>query len=188
MSRTSGLFLLFALVSSHADAQQSSGTSPVALPAGVAYARLPDTDFETVRALSGQDLFSQVKTRESRGDFVVFVSQRLWADGGDGARVYASVGTALRDAGSVLYLGGSVGVSRALVTAGLSTRLVEEGVGPVPRSGLPRVGRSYLVRGSPAGARVGILRGDHVWPYPMNERRIPPRQRTFIVTDVCRSR
>lgn len=132
MSRTSGLFLLFALVSSHADAQQLSGTSPVALHAGVAYARLPDTDFETVRALSGQDLFSQVKARESRGDFVVFVSQRLWADGGDGARVYASVGTALRDAGSVLYLGGSVGVSRALVTAGLSTRLVEEGVGPVP--------------------------------------------------------
>ena len=83
-------------------------------------------------ALSGQDLFSQVKTRESRSDFVVFVSQRLWADGGDGARVYGSVGTALRDAGSVLYLGGSVGVSRALVTVGLSTRLVEEGVGPVP--------------------------------------------------------
>ena len=47
-------------------------------------------------------------------------------------RAYATLGTGLfNEPGSVLHFGGSLGVSRALVTAGVATTLVEQGTGPV---------------------------------------------------------
>jgi hypothetical protein len=115
---------------------QGAGTarrdSPFALHAGAAYARVPDSDFEVVRALSGQDLFSQVKARDSVADVVVFVSQRLSPAQNVGPRGYASLGTGLRDPGATIYLGGSIAFSRAFATAGIATTLVEHGVGAVP--------------------------------------------------------
>ena len=52
--------------------------------------------------------------------------------------MYATLGTGLfNEPGSVLHFGGSLGVSRALVTAGFATTLVEQGVGPVPDQVFP---------------------------------------------------
>lgn len=109
-------------------AAQGAGDSAFALHGGLAYTRLAGADFERVQTLAGQDLFAQVDTRESRADFAVFLSQRLWA--GDAAGLYATLGTAVNAPGEVLYLGGSVGVSRALVTLGLGTERVARGVRP----------------------------------------------------------
>ncbi len=133
MSRCSAFVVVFLLGTSAAQAQQpGAGTSAFALHVGPAYAQVPDAEFEAVASLSGQELFAQTDTRESVVDFGVFVSQRLWAADPAGARVYATLGTGVSRPGRLLYFGGSIGVSRALVTAGLATALVEAGVQPAP--------------------------------------------------------
>ena len=133
--RAGALIAFFCAISTEVGAQAPAPAtrgSAFALHAGATYARVPDTDFEIVQALSGQDLFSQTEARENTLDFAVFVSQRLWASQTGGARAYATLGTGTRAPGSILYLGGSVAASRALVTAGVATTLVEEGVQAVP--------------------------------------------------------
>jgi hypothetical protein len=112
--------------------QPQADGSAFALHAGPAYARIPDAEFDIVGSLSGQDLFAQTDAREGRLDFGAFVSQRLWAAGTDGPRLYATLGTAVNRPGRLLYLGGSIGASRALFTVGVATALVESGVQPVP--------------------------------------------------------
>jgi hypothetical protein len=135
MFRSPALIVLFSLLCSHAAAQDRQGArsdSAFALSAGAAYSRLPDVDFEVVASLAGQDLFSQVSARESTTDLAVFLSQRVWADEEGPLRAYASLGTGLRNPGSILYFGGTLGISRTLVTLGVATMLVEQGVGPAP--------------------------------------------------------
>ena len=129
MFRCSAL-LAFLLPAASPVAAQSDST--FALHAGAVYARLPDVDVEKVQTLAGQDLFSQTNARENTTDFAVFLSQRLWADQARNVRAYATIGTGLfNEPGSVLHFGGSLGVSRALVSAGFATTLVEHGTGPV---------------------------------------------------------
>ena len=120
--------LAFLLGSHTAVAQQSqpSSGSAFALHAGAAYARVPETTFETVGALSGQDLFAETGARDGSADFAILVSQRLWSAGR--GRVYATIGTGVRAPGRLLYLGGSVGASRTFFTAGVATAPVDVGV------------------------------------------------------------
>lgn len=131
MWRISVLALGFCLVTRPGSAQGTGDPPDFAVHAGVTYARVADAEFERVGALSGQDLFSPIEERGSRADFAVFVSQRL-AGTVDGVRAYATIGTGLRRPGETLLLGGSAGISRTLVTAGLATATVDEGVQPVP--------------------------------------------------------
>jgi hypothetical protein len=133
VSRCSALVVVLMLGAGAAQAQQPPpGASAFALHAGPAYATVPDAAFETVATLSGQELFAQTDARESVVDFGVFVSQRLWAADPAGARVYATLGTGVSRPGRLLFFGGSVGASRALLTVGLATSLVETGVQPAP--------------------------------------------------------
>jgi hypothetical protein len=124
-------FLLGSHTAFAQQAQPSSGTA-FALHAGAAYARVPETTFETVGALSGQDLFAETSTREGSADFAVLVSQRLWSAGR--GRIYATIGTGVSAPGRVLFFGGSVGASRTFFTAGVATASVDMGVIPVPDS------------------------------------------------------
>src|SRR5207248_1124538 len=102
--------------------------SPVALHAGVTYVRLPKADFEVIRSVAGQDFFSRVNLQDDRVEFAAFLSQRVW-EGGP-VRGYATVGTGVNDPGSVVYLGGSAGFSRTLVTAGAATSMIKRGLNP----------------------------------------------------------
>ena len=142
MFRCSAFVMLLTLLSSSAMAQSDS---PFALHAGAAYSRLRDVDVEKVQSLAGQELFSQANARDTTADFAIFLSQRLWASQPRNVGVYATLGTGLfNEPGSVLHFGGSVGVSRAFVTAGLATTLVEQGVGPVVDQVFPGSGERRL--------------------------------------------
>jgi hypothetical protein len=135
MLQCASFVLVFSSICADAFAQGAGTTgsdSPFALHVGAAYARVADTRFETVRALSGQDLFSQTTSRENTADFAMFVSQRLTPAASEAPRAYASLGTGLREPGATIYLGASVGFSRAFATAGVATRLVERGEAVVP--------------------------------------------------------
>ena len=137
------LEFLFLLRAGSPRAAQSD--SPVALHAGAVYARLPDVDVEKVQSLSGQDLFSLTNANESTADFAMFLSQRLWADQTRNVRAYATIGTGLfNEPGSVLHFGASLGVSRALVTAGLATTLAEQGTRAVLDQVFPGSGNRTL--------------------------------------------
>jgi hypothetical protein len=103
-----------------------------ALHAGAAYARVPDTAFEPVESLGGQDLFTQTSARESVADFVVLVSQRLWSAESGRVRAYASLGTGVRGPAKGIYFGGTAAFSRTFVTAGVTTALADRGVDAVP--------------------------------------------------------
>ncbi len=139
-------------------AQQPQGDGPAfALHAGPAYARVSDADFEVVGSLSGQDLFAQTSAREGGLDFGVFVSQRLWTDGNGGPRLYATVGTGVSRPGRIVYLGGSVGVSRALFTIGLATGLAENGVQAVPDPVFPTTQERTLFGGLERTRQWGLL-------------------------------
>ena len=142
MFRCSALLAFLLLAASPVAAQSDSA---FALHAGAVYARLPDVDVEKVQTLAGQDLFSQANARDNTTDFAVFLSQRLWADQTRNVRTYATIGTGLfNEPGSVLHFGGSLGVSRALVTAGFATTLVEQGTGPVLDQVFPGAGDRTL--------------------------------------------
>jgi hypothetical protein len=131
--RYSLVLLSLLLASADLTAQNSESRGRlVALHGGAAYARVPAADFETVRTLGGQDLFSQINAQDHRAAFVGLVSHRVWSDRDDGPRIYATIGTSLDDPGAVFLLGGSVGVARALLTIGAATALVERGMDPVP--------------------------------------------------------
>lgn len=138
MLRLSAMMLVGVFSSSAALAQQPTGDgSPMALHLGPAFARVPDADFEVVGSLSGQDLFAQTNLRDSTVDFGVFVSQRLWGTNGEPARLYATLGSGLSRPGRLLLLGGSIATSRAFLTAGVATALVDAGVHPVPDAIFP---------------------------------------------------
>jgi hypothetical protein len=124
--------LLVALLSSIASpvfAQQDR--SPFALHGGAAWASIPSSEFEVIGSLSGQDVFAQVDARDSTADFALFLSQRV-APADAPVDVYGTIGTGLSAPGRTLFFGGSVGVSRALVTLGLATGLVDRGLLPAP--------------------------------------------------------
>lgn len=124
----------------------AQSNSPFALHAGAVYAGLPDVDVEKVQSLAGQELFSQTNRRENTTDFAIFLSQRLWADQARNVRAYATLGTGLfNEPGSVLHFGGSLGVSRAFVTAGVATTLVEHGTSSVLDQVFPGGGDRTLV-------------------------------------------
>ena len=138
MLRLSAVTLAAVLFSSAALAQQPTGDgSPIAIHLGPAFARVPDADFEVVGSLSGQDLFAQIDQRGSTVDFGVFVSQRLWGTTDDPARLYATLGSGISRPGRVLLLGGSIATSRAFLTAGIATALVDAGGQPVPDAIFP---------------------------------------------------
>jgi hypothetical protein len=128
--RPSLLCVLFLLACIDASAQTRDAA--FALHAGAAYARVPGSEFEIVGSLSGQDLFAQIDAREASADFALFLSQRLWAADSAAARLYATLGTGISEPGRLLYFGGSLGASRALVTLGAATALVDSGVLPAP--------------------------------------------------------
>ena len=154
--RSSLLMVAFCLACTDAAAQATApDPSPVALHAGVAYAALSETEFEAVQTLAGQDLFSQVTARTSRTDFGVFVSQRLWSGAND-VGGYATLGTNVSRPGDVIYLGGSFAVSRAMVTAGAATGLVEEGSAPA---------RDEVFRGSGDRELFGVLSKTREWAF-----------------------
>jgi hypothetical protein len=139
----SSAFVVLLLLSANPAVAQSD--SAFAIHAGAAYAALPDVDAEKVQTLAGQELFSLTDARESTVDFAIFVSQRLWADSARNVRAYATLGTGLfNEPGSVLHFGGSLGVSRALVTAGVATTLVERGTIPVFDQVFPGSGERLL--------------------------------------------
>jgi hypothetical protein len=128
--RISLIAVAFCAASTQAAAQATApDRSPVALHAGIAYAGIADAEFETVQTLAGQELFSQATARTSRTDFGAFVSHRLWS-GAEDIGAYATLGTNVNRPGDVLYLGGSIALSRAMVTAGAATGLVERGSAP----------------------------------------------------------
>jgi hypothetical protein len=136
-------FVFLLLVSASPAAAQND--SRVALHAGAVYARVRDVDVEKVQTLAGQELFALTDARDATADIALFLSQRLWADPSRNVRVYGTLGTGLfNEPGSVLHFGGSVGVSRTLVTAGLATTLVERGVGPVSDQVFPGNGERQL--------------------------------------------
>ena len=142
MFRSSLAVVLLLLFSSPAIAQSDS---PFALHAGAVYARLRDVDVAKVQTLAGQELFSQADARDATTDFAIFLSQRLWAAPARHVRVYGTLGTGLfNEPGSVLQFGGSLGVSRALVTAGVATTLVAQGTGPVFDQVFPGSGERLL--------------------------------------------
>jgi hypothetical protein len=159
MLRLSLLVLAFTLVCNDAAAQgtASSGDSRFALHAGVAYARVPDADFEVVQALSGQDLFSQIKARESATDFVVFLSQRLSAALDRGPRAYATLGTAVSDPGSMLYFRRIGGHLANIRHTGRVDGTDRTGRRTRVGSGVSWVGRSHPLRQRRSSAGVGIL-------------------------------
>jgi hypothetical protein len=127
MIRYSAFVVVSLLNASSALAQSES---PFALHAGAVYARVRDVDAEKVQSLAGQQLFSQADARDTTTDFAIFLSQRVWANQARNVRAYATLGTGLfNEPGSVLHFGGSLGVSRAVVTAGVATTLVEQGSG-----------------------------------------------------------
>jgi hypothetical protein len=155
MLRCSAFFVLLLLVSSPVAAQNDS---PFALHAGAVYARLPDVDTEKVQSLAGQDLFSLTNARENTTDFAIFLSQRLWADPARSVRVYGTLGTGLfNEPGSVLHFGGSVGISRAFVTAGVATTLVEQGVSPIGDQVFPGSGNRPLFAGLERTRKTGFF-------------------------------
>ena len=137
--------------------QGQAGGSPFALHAGPAYARVPEADFEVVGALAGQDLFAQTDSREGSLDFGAFVSQRLWAADNDGPRLYATVGTGVSRPGKLLYLGGSIGASRALFTLGVATASLEGGVQPVPDVVFPTTQQRTLFGGIERTRHWGVF-------------------------------
>jgi hypothetical protein len=113
-------------------AAQEDGSS-VSLHAGPAYARLPDVEFEVVQSVAGQSLFSEVGPRDSRADFAVFISSRLWTEsGGATLEAHATVGTGLTSPGSVLYAGASLGFARLFLSLGVATTVVRQGVDAAP--------------------------------------------------------
>lgn len=141
-------------------AQESNGgrdDSPFALHIGAAFARVDETDFEVVRALSGQDLFSQVRANDSRTDAAVFVSQRLAGPADAGLRAYATLGTAIGAPADVLYFGGSIGVSRTFVTVGAVTSVVEHGAGSVPDDVFRGAGNRTLFAATQRSRQWGLL-------------------------------
>ena len=142
MLRGSALLVLLLLSASPARAQNDS---PFALHAGPVYSRVRDVDVTKVQSLAGQELFSESNARDTTTDFAIFVSQRLWANPSRNVRAYATLGTGLfNEPGSVLHFGGSIGVSRALFTAGVATTLVEQGTGAVFDQVFPGSGERRL--------------------------------------------
>ena len=142
MVRCSALVVLVLLFAGPAAAQNDPS---FALHAGAVYARLRDVDITKVQTLAGQELFSQANARDTTTDFAIFLSQRLWTAPARHVRVYGTLGTGLfNEPGSVLHFGGSGGVSRALVTAGAATTLIEQGTGPVFDQVFPGSGERLL--------------------------------------------
>jgi hypothetical protein len=150
------LLILFGTFSTNAAAQTDY---PVALHAGAVYSRLPVSDFEVVQSIEGQELFSQIDAREDRLEFAALVSQRVWASQSRGYGIYGTLGTALNHPGSVLYLGGSVGVRRTLVTVGASTATIQKGINPVPDQVFRGVSDRSLFAGLDRERKWGLLIG-----------------------------
>jgi hypothetical protein len=112
---------------------------PVTYHMGYAYSRLKDVEFETVRALSGQDLFSRVKNEKDVTAFTAFLSYplRRWPPQQESYGLYATLGTDFQKPGERLYGALSLRFAgRILLDAGITSATVKEGGNSV----LERVG------------------------------------------------
>lgn len=103
---------------------------PLTYHMGYAYSRLQDVEFETVRALSGQDLFSRVKNQKDVTAFTAFLSYPLktWPSAETKYGVYATLGTDFEKPGDRLYGALSARFAgRILLDVGIASATVKEG-------------------------------------------------------------
>lgn len=103
---------------------------PVTYHMGYAYSRLRDVDFEKVRSLSNQDLFSLVKKEQNTNTFTAFLSYgvRSWPADNPKGGLYLTLGTDFEKPGQRLYAGASVRLfERLLLNAGWASATVKEG-------------------------------------------------------------
>jgi hypothetical protein len=102
---------------------------PVQFHAGLGYTAVRNIEFEKVRALSGQDLFAQVRDASGDAGTVVFLSYPLTSWGAQGEHApMLSIGTQLTAPGKSVSLGGSLRLfSRIYLTGGVASDVVAEG-------------------------------------------------------------
>ena len=106
---------------------------PVVFHAGYSYAKVQDVKFETVRALSQTDLFSEIKSESKAvSSMAAFLSLgRSFLDD-EKLGAFFSIGTDFSDPGDRLYLGASVQLfKRFFFTLGRASIQTEKGVNPV---------------------------------------------------------
>lgn len=97
---------------------------------GYSYSRLRDFDFEKVRAISGQDLFSQTKNQKDINAFTAFLGFPLKTSDKDGGKLglFATLGTDIEKPGDRLYGALSVRFAqRVMLNAGYATSTLKEG-------------------------------------------------------------
>jgi hypothetical protein len=107
---------------------------PLVFHVGYGYSRLKDVEFETVRSLSNQDLFSVVKDNDNTAGVVAYLSYSLWTwqAAGVDQGFLVTLATDFQDPGDRLLVGGSLRIWKKLfVTAGAMSGSVKEGVNPI---------------------------------------------------------
>ena len=103
--------------------------NPLVFHVGYTYSTLKNVEFNQVRALAGQDLFSLVNNEERTDDFAANLSYTLWSAGASGQfKFMGTLGTGMKDPGSQLYVGASALIfNYVIVTGGAVSSLVTEG-------------------------------------------------------------
>jgi hypothetical protein len=107
---------------------------PLVFHVGYGFSRLKDVEFEKVRSLSNQDLFSVVKANKNTAGMVAYLSYGLWKWQAAGTEqgFLLTLATDFKDPGDRLLVGGSLRVWKKLfVTAGAMSGSVKEGVNPI---------------------------------------------------------
>ena len=107
---------------------------PLVFHVGYGFSRLKDVEFEKVRSLSNQDLFSVVKNNKNTAGMVAYLSYGLWEWKAAGVEqgFLLTLATDFTDPGDRLLVGGSVRIwKKLLVTAGAMSGSVKEGVNPI---------------------------------------------------------
>jgi hypothetical protein len=106
---------------------------PVQFHAGLAYANIKQVEFEKVRALSGQDLFAEVKDQEGSTGINAYLSYPLfpWRQDSDNS-LLATLGTELTSPGKTISVGVSWRIlNRLYLTGGVVSAEVTQGGNPV---------------------------------------------------------
>lgn len=100
----------------------SESKLPLMFHGGLTYSQLRDTEFQTLRSITGQDLFTQVKDEDTSYSLAVYLSYPLSkASSGTDPRYYISLGTDIDEVGENLYLGLTGRVrDKWLVSAGVA--------------------------------------------------------------------
>ncbi|MEO6223828.1 MAG: hypothetical protein ABIP90_11310 [Vicinamibacterales bacterium] len=107
---------------------------PLAYHMGYSFSRLKQVDVKTVRALSGQDLFSEVKTGKNTGAMAAFLGYELYSRDRNGEPKFGVVfdlGTDLTKVGDRLYAGLSLRWGRAFIGGGVMGGTITSGVNRV---------------------------------------------------------